>query len=101
MPRGFEWWLGGIDLNEPMYEDAGAGTSTAATGAEPMSENTGTGPSTATAGVAETMRGHGVAEEVDVAAAGVAPSDTGANARSGARTGITLSSEDSASDGEV
>lgn len=87
MPRSFEWWFGGTDLNEEPAEGTRFdGTDGAGTSAGPAARNSAGIPDGQHPYEAGTTDGN---------------STGGAAAHSGARTGVTLSSEDSGGEDEV
>jgi hypothetical protein len=111
MPKGFKYWFGEFDLNNPLHEDFlsamhedEAGTSTGpSTGA-----NTGIDPSghaTSFTHGDEAGNSTGPSTDVPTSPDGVDQSNDPPNNRrhghSNLRSGVTLSSEESGSDGEV
>ncbi|KAM0860125.1 hypothetical protein ACQ4PT_046774 [Festuca glaucescens] len=99
MTKGFAYWFGQLDLNNPADEedvfdnpDDGAGTSSAGDGNQQDVPGSSGAP---------TSEGQNVSDQPPVPSHSSVPSNSARATHSGARTGVTISSEDSGSDDEV
>ncbi|KAM0871245.1 hypothetical protein ACQ4PT_039493 [Festuca glaucescens] len=100
MTKGFAYWFGQLDLNNPADEedvfgnqDDGAGTSAAHDGNQQDVP--------ASSGAPTSEEGQNVSDQPPVPSHSTVPYHSAHATHSGARTGVTLSSEDSGSDEEV
>lgn len=105
MPRGFDFWFGGIDLNQPAYQgftagrnDNEAGTSA---GHPTWQHSDETHPTWQHPDETDTSRAYSFGQSGDATGAPIDTMERVSNNGSGFHIGVTLSSEDSGDEGEV